>query len=54
MFQPLKEHIQVARLLHFHSQINKICNRCKIQFSEQLSFKGKVPIPKTVKTLLKC
>jgi hypothetical protein len=50
MFQPSKDHLQVVRLLHFHSHVNKTCNRCKIRFSEQLSFKGRVPILKSVKT----
>ena len=35
MFQPSKSQLQAARLIQFHSTINKICRRCKIQFSKQ-------------------
>jgi hypothetical protein len=30
MFRPLKGHLHGARLIHCHSQINKICSRCII------------------------
>jgi hypothetical protein len=36
MFQPSKSHLQGVRLIHFHGQINKMCNRREIQFNEQL------------------
>jgi hypothetical protein len=29
MFQPLKGHLQGVRLMHSHSEINKICTTCK-------------------------
>jgi len=32
VFWPSKGHLQRVQLIHFHSQINKICTRCKIQF----------------------
>ena len=35
VFQPSKGHPQGVRLIVFHSDINKICTRRKIQFSEQ-------------------
>ena len=28
MFRPSKCHIQGVQLIHFHSQINKMCTRC--------------------------
>jgi hypothetical protein len=30
MFRPSKGHLQGVQLIHFHSQINKLCTRCKI------------------------
>ena len=36
MFRSYKSHLQGERLIHFHSQINKLCTRCKIKVSEQL------------------
>jgi len=35
MFRPSKGHLQRVQLIHFHSQINQIYTRCKIQFIEQ-------------------
>jgi len=35
MFQPSKGRPQGVQLVHFHSKVNKICTRCKTQFSEQ-------------------
>jgi len=35
MFQPSKSQLQGAQLIQFHSTINKICRRCKIQFNKQ-------------------
>ena len=35
MFRPCKGHLQGERLIHFHSQDNKVCTGCKIKFTEQ-------------------
>ena len=32
MFQPSKGRLQRGQLIHFHSKINKMCKRYKIQF----------------------
>ena len=32
MFRPSKGDFQTVGLIHFHNQINKMCNKCKIQF----------------------
>jgi len=34
-FQTLKSRPQGVQLVHFHSKVNKICTRYKIQFSEE-------------------
>jgi len=36
MFRPSKSHLQGARLIHVHGQINEICTRREIQFIVQL------------------
>jgi hypothetical protein len=35
IFWPSKGHLQRVQLILFHSQIDKICTRCKIQFIER-------------------
>jgi hypothetical protein len=30
MFRPSKGHLHAVQLIHFRSQINKLCTRCKI------------------------
>jgi len=37
MFRPSNGYLQGERLIHFHSQVNKLCNRFKIKFIEQLA-----------------
>jgi hypothetical protein len=34
-FHPANVHIQGVRQIHFNSKVDNMCNRCKIQFSEQ-------------------
>jgi hypothetical protein len=48
VFRPLKGHLQRKKLIHFHSQINTKCSRCKIlkvkayvQVKLQYALKGK-------------
>jgi hypothetical protein len=36
MFRPSKSHLQGELLIHFHSQDNKMCTRCKMKFTEKL------------------
>jgi hypothetical protein len=36
MFRPSNGHLQGELLIHFHSQDNKMCTRCKIKFIEKI------------------
>ena len=36
MFHPSDNYTQRVEQIHFNMKINKLCTRCKVQFSEQL------------------